>query len=1012
MKRILFLVLLFVVATTVKAQYPVTQFLGSDSAMVKSRGGLQGRFAPIPFTDTAAANLSRISQYPGALIYTSGVDKYWYRNATVTGWIEFTSSGGSTVNIYNSDGALTGARTVDGDGNGLQFNSFRWFAVGADSVQIALNAGVFRVTGMTSTQDTSTYKPIVVDPVTGRVMQSSYWYGGSGGSGSYPSVPTIDDPNRWLVIPDKRNPIFSIENMGGGDLDLESSMYAPSPISINDTLFRVYAKGDATNSIHYWESRDSMRTWQYIDTALYPTPSPTWDSVDVAFPLAVYDNVNDTIHLYYTGGKGIGGPDYGIGHIAFKSNASHPLTRPASPFLSKAAASSLLGVTVTFIDFSSMVKKGGKHYWFGSYSTPDTVYLFAAKGSDWRNVDSMWRIMSPNAALGYNGIINPTVYKRGDKYYGIFADSRADADNVRDTSKSMLASMYSDDLITWTRLPGYFITPRGDTSWWGKQVYDMQILKVNGGNYDEPYKLYRDTTFAGLNKDQTAGVYYGFVSGSYFGCCTDQSGVIYILPQEDGYMNTAILDHAVSKDLSVYQRNNTLSINIPTATGDTRGVIAPVDFKRFDAKADSSGQWSYIHNKTTEQSDANFNISGYGRVKKLSAGGSLPDGSAYTLSADAYQNSGYALEIKNALYYGVRKLTQVTSEISELWNGGGENYAITSTSGNAFNIQAYKTNIKPIYYPYFPTAIFYQKVSDSVRNEFNGGNPSGFSGYGVSRTTNGIAVAINQADGFNTTSSSLISYAGKFSNTSTRESGSNSLTNVGLSVSASGGQFNYGLRIVDGSQGSGKVLTSDANGYASWQTLPGGGSGVYVDTLYNNGSLDSLIYTKNNIRYAIKYPASGGGSGWGLSGNSITAGVDKLGTSNNTSLRFATNATQRMILDSLGHIILGNRANTVYSNVMQNIVVPNNSGSSYGLFIDDESYSTIHYLANDGKAYHSGDGAFGGTLTTGNPGSGAGAWKLGTAVTTSGLVLNTTTYVEITIGGTTYRLAVVDPPQP
>ena len=188
MKRILFLVLLFVVATTVKAQYPVTQFLGSDSAMVKSRGGLQGRFAPIPFTDTAAANLSRISQYPGALIYTSGVDKYWYRNATVTGWIEFTSSGGSTVNIYNSDGALTGARTVDGDGNGLQFNSFRWFAVGADSVQIALNAGVFRVTGMTSTQDTSTYKPIVVDPVTGRVMQSSYWYGGSGGSGADSSV--------------------------------------------------------------------------------------------------------------------------------------------------------------------------------------------------------------------------------------------------------------------------------------------------------------------------------------------------------------------------------------------------------------------------------------------------------------------------------------------------------------------------------------------------------------------------------------------------------------------------------------------------------------------------------------------------------------------------------------------------------------------------------------------------------------------------------------------------------
>jgi hypothetical protein len=53
-----------------------------------------------------------------------------------------------------------------------------------------------------------------------------------------------------------------------------------------------------------------------------------------------------------------------------------------------------------------------------------------------------------------------------------------------------------------------------------------------------------------------------------------------------------------------------------------------------------------------------------------------------------------------------------------------------------------------------------------------------------------------------------------------------------------------------------------------------------------------------------------------------------------------------------------------------------------------------------------------GNIKTADPGSGAGAWKLGVAVTTSGLTLNTTTYVEISIGGTVYRLAVVDPPQP
>ena len=53
-----------------------------------------------------------------------------------------------------------------------------------------------------------------------------------------------------------------------------------------------------------------------------------------------------------------------------------------------------------------------------------------------------------------------------------------------------------------------------------------------------------------------------------------------------------------------------------------------------------------------------------------------------------------------------------------------------------------------------------------------------------------------------------------------------------------------------------------------------------------------------------------------------------------------------------------------------------------------------------------------GNIKTADPGSGSGSWKLGVAVTTSGLTLSTTTYVEVSIGGTVYRLAVVDPPQP
>jgi len=181
MKKLLLLLCFLFLFFASNAQYPVTQFIGADSTLVKSRGGLQGRFAPIPFTDTAQANTSRIRQYPGALIYTSGVDKYWYRNSTMTGWVEFTSSGGATTNIYNSDGVLTGNRQLDGSGFDLRFNDLKELGIGADSSVFSITSGIFRINGLISSNDTSTYKPLGYDPITGKVVTRNSWIGGGGG---------------------------------------------------------------------------------------------------------------------------------------------------------------------------------------------------------------------------------------------------------------------------------------------------------------------------------------------------------------------------------------------------------------------------------------------------------------------------------------------------------------------------------------------------------------------------------------------------------------------------------------------------------------------------------------------------------------------------------------------------------------------------------------------------------------------------------------------------------------
>jgi len=49
-----------------------------------------------------------------------------------------------------------------------------------------------------------------------------------------------------------------------------------------------------------------------------------------------------------------------------------------------------------------------------------------------------------------------------------------------------------------------------------------------------------------------------------------------------------------------------------------------------------------------------------------------------------------------------------------------------------------------------------------------------------------------------------------------------------------------------------------------------------------------------------------------------------------------------------------------------------------------------------------------GNIKTANPSSGAGNWELGTNVTTTGLTLSTTNYIEVRINGTIYKLAVVN----
>ncbi|MEO8150895.1 MAG: hypothetical protein ABI723_24895 [Bacteroidia bacterium] len=123
--------------------------------------------------------------------------------------------------------------------------------------------------------------------------------------------------------------------------------------------------------------------------------------------------------------------------------------------------------------------------------------------------------------------------------------------------------------------------------------------------------------------------------------------------------------------------------------------------------------------------------------------------------------------------------------------------------------------------------------------------------------------------------------------------------NVGIATSTPAAKLDVAgnIKITDGTQGAGKVLTSDANGLATWQTL------------------------------------SGGGSGWALTGNAGTTTSNFMGTIDNRSLRFRTNNTEKLIIDSLGNVGIGTSTPSSQLEVKGNISVRNTtsiSGTPWG----------------------------------------------------------------------------------
>jgi len=170
-----------------------------------------------------------------------------------------------------------------------------------------------------------------------------------------------------------------------------------------------------------------------------------------------------------------------------------------------------------------------------------------------------------------------------------------------------------------------------------------------------------------------------------------------------------------------------------------------------------------------------------------------------------------------------------------LGEGAGSNDDNTINENVGVGKQALRNNISG-----------YQNVSvgaNSMRNNTSGYGNTALGWYALDTANTG---SLNTAIGFKATTSldNLTNATAIGANASVSQSNSLVLgdnANVGIGTSAPGAKLEVvgDVKIVDGNQGDGKVLTSNANGIASWQTATADNDWtVDADTLYSaNGTL-------------------------------------------------------------------------------------------------------------------------------------------------------------------------------
>ena len=228
MKRIL-LLLFSLITTAAIGQYPINQILSSDSTMVSvgrnATGGIRGGLVNMVFADTTAANLSRISYYTGAQIWTTTDSAIWVRfKGTPSFWVKMAgASGGTTGSFWNITGNYFGGGVPLNYGVGT--NSYDYLPLKTNNITRLLIPpdGILRSSAPAN-------KYLMMDTTT----LEMYYGDGGGGSGWSLTGNAGTTSSNFIGTTDNQPLSFRVNNNWAGRIYTNGSVYLGDSAGVND----------------------------------------------------------------------------------------------------------------------------------------------------------------------------------------------------------------------------------------------------------------------------------------------------------------------------------------------------------------------------------------------------------------------------------------------------------------------------------------------------------------------------------------------------------------------------------------------------------------------------------------------------------------------------------------------------------------------------------------------------------------------------------------------------------